>query len=326
MYMNRHDAYLALLDRHRPLVWRMCWLRARGDWERCRDLVQEVSIALWLQFDKLRPEASPGEERAWVRWLTRSTLDHLHRRPSPTLLSLSEAMAANLAEEPSHAEEIDEILAALSPDDQRLVKLHLEGYCADEIAERMGLGRDAVYQRMHRAIARAKRVVAVLLMLVGASTLAVALVPQWRATVFRTEPAPEPVEVVEEPAAPVPASAPAPALPAMEEAPTDSAAPTPAWVAPEPLPYLLPAAPTLVLPDPPELRLEPEVGAAYSDGRLTLTGLREGELVVVRNFRGVLVALKRSHGSRCTIELPDAVGCTYILQIGNRPNRIRIEL
>lgn len=324
MYMNRHDAYLALLDRHRPLVWRMCWLRARGDWERCRDLVQEVSIALWLQFDKLRPEASPGEERAWVRWLTRSTLDHLHRRPSPTLLSLSEAMAANLAEEPSHAEEIDEILAALSPDDQRLVKLHLEGYCADEIAERMGLGRDAVYQRMHRAIARAKRVVAVLLMLVGASTLAVALVPQWRATVFRTEPAPEPVEVVEEPAAPAPE--PAPALPAMEEAPTDSAAPPPAWVAPEPLPHLLPAPPTLVLPDPPELRPEPEVGAAYSDGRLTLTGLREGELVVIRNLRGVLVALKRCHGSRCTIELPAAAGYTYILQIGNRPNRIRIEL
>lgn len=322
--MNRHDAYLALLDRHRPMVWRMCWLRARGDWERCRDLVQEVSIALWLHFDKLRPDATPGEERAWVRWLTRSTLDHLHRSPSPILLSLSSELANTLKTEPSHSEDIEEMLATLTPDEQRLMRLHLEGYHADEIAEHMGLKRDAVYQRMHRALGKMRKLALLLLLLCVAVTVAIAVVPQWRKQVFshpQEEESPE-EEVV---AAPQEAISTAPAIPL--EIPVDTVAPQPAWTPPEPLPYLTSPVDT-ALPDLPARK--PEVAVAFDDGKLTLTGLTDGELVVVRNTKGILVALKRCHGTRCTIQFPDGFavssGSTYILQIGNRPNRIRIEL
>lgn len=321
--MNRHDAYLALLERHRPLVWRMCWLRARGDWERCRDLVQEVSIALWLHFDKLRPDATPGEERAWVRWLTRSTLDHLHRSPSPTLLPLSAELAATLKADTSHDEDIEELLSSLTPDDQRLMRLHLEGYHADEIAEHMGLKRDAVYQRMHRAVGKMRRLALLLALLGVTAIVAVAVVPQWRKQVFHL--APEEVVPEEEALAPREAIPAPPVIPL--EIPLDTVEPKPAWTPPEPLPYLTSPVDT-TLPDLPARK--PEVAVAFDDGKLTLTGLTDGELVVVRNTKGVLVALKRCHGTRCTIQFPDGFaassGSTYILQIGNRPNRIRIEL
>ena len=56
--MDRHESYTALLVRHRQLVWALCWARAHGDRERCRDLVQDVSLSLWEHFGKLRPGAN----------------------------------------------------------------------------------------------------------------------------------------------------------------------------------------------------------------------------------------------------------------------------
>ena len=173
------------------MVWRKCWVRARGNYERCRDLVQEVSIALWLHLDGLRQGVSAKEEKAWVRWLTRTTLDHLHRSQRPPMLALTDAMAETLsdADNATVAEDIEELMAALSPEEQQLMRLqlmrlHIEGYRADEIAEAMGLRREAVYQRMHRAVAKARRVLLALFLLLVVSTVAIAVVPQWRHRVF----------------------------------------------------------------------------------------------------------------------------------------------
>ena len=151
--MDRQSKYTDLLQRHFPMVWHLCWVRARGDYERCRDLVQEVSIALWLHLDGLRQGVSAKEEKAWVRWLTRTTLDHLHRSQRPPMLALTDAMAETLpdADNTAVAEDIEELMAALSPEEQQLMRLHIEGYRADEIAEAMGLRREAVYQRMAHA-------------------------------------------------------------------------------------------------------------------------------------------------------------------------------
>jgi RNA polymerase sigma factor (sigma-70 family) len=81
-------------------------------------------------------------------------LDHLHRRPSPTLVPLPD----NLIDETDDSRDtVDELLARLADADRQLVQLRLEGYSADEIAERMGLRRDTVYQRLHRIIERLRK-------------------------------------------------------------------------------------------------------------------------------------------------------------------------
>jgi hypothetical protein len=146
-------------------------------------------------------------------------------------------------------------------------------------------------------------------------------VPQWREQVFsHTEEEEKPEE---EAVSPTEIPSPTPVVPL--EVPVDTVAPRQAWIPPEPLPHLNAPADTS-LPDLPARK--PEVGIAYNDGKLILTGLVDGELVVIRNPKGVLVALKRTHGSTCTIELTtDRLSySTYILQIGNRPDRIRIDL
>lgn len=320
--MQNSDPFDELLKRHRPMVWRMCWISARGNYERCRDLVQEVSIALWRHFGQLRPDATLQEERAWVRWQTRSVLDFQRRMQRPTPLPLTPGMADLQAADDilEQQEELEELMSTLNDDERRMLRLQLEGYRADEIAEAMGLKRDAVYQRLHRAVVKMRRV-ALLLLLCLAVTVAVAVVPQWREQVFsHTEEEEKPEE---EAVSPTEIPSPTPVVPL--EVPVDTVAPRQAWIPPEPLPHLNAPADTS-LPDLPARK--PEVGIAYNDGKLILTGLVDGELVVIRNPKGVLVALKRTHGTTCAIELAtDRLSySTYILQIGHRPDRIRIDL
>lgn len=321
--MQNSDPFDELLKRHRPMVWRMCWISAHGNYERCRDLVQEVSIALWRHFGQLRPDATLQEERAWVRWQTRSVLDFQRRMQRPTPLPLTPGMADLQAADDilEQQEELEELMSTLNDDERRMLRLQLEGYRADEIAEAMGLKRDAVYQRLHRVVGKMRRVALLLVLLCLAVTVAVAVVPQWREQVFsHTEEEEKPEE---EAVSPIEIPSPTPVVPL--EVPVDTVAPRQAWIPPEPLPHLNAPADTS-LPDLPARK--PEVGIAYNDGKLILTGLVDGELVVIRNPKGVLVALKRTHGSTCTIELTtDRLSySTYILQIGNRPDRIRIDL
>lgn len=321
--MQNSDPFDELLKRHRPMVWRMCWISAHGNYERCRDLVQEVSIALWRHFGQLRPDATLQEERAWVRWQTRSVLDFQRRMQRPTPLPLTPGMADLQAADDilEQQEELEELMSTLNDDERRMLRLQLEGYRADEIAEAMGLKRDAVYQRLHRVVGKMRRVALLLAILCVAATVAVAVVPQWREQVFSN------IEEEEKPEEEVvsPMESPSPTSVVPLEIPADTMAPRPAWTPPEPLPYL--TAPTdTTLPDIPARK--PEVGITYNDEKLVITGLVDGELVVIRNTKGVLVALKRAHSSTCIIELPfdNNSYSTYILQIGNRPDRIRIDL
>ena len=188
--MEQDRAYYELLERHRRMVWNLCRRAARGDWDRTNDLVQEVSIALWERFGQLRPDASPQEERAWVRWQARSVLDLQRRKQHLATVPLTDEMAEIIAdEETSDKEMVEEVMELLTPEEQRMVRLKLCGYDTREVAKRMHLTPDAVYQRMHRIILKARRALLVMALLLGATTVAVAVVPQWHRTVFGGEPA-----------------------------------------------------------------------------------------------------------------------------------------
>lgn len=184
--MDRNSAYYELLERYRPMVWRLCWRHARGDWDRCNDLVQEVSIALWERFGQLPPDAPPQVQRAWVRWQTRSVLDLQRRKQHLVTEPLTDAMTKTLVDDSENdKEKVAEVMELLTPEEQRLVRLQLCGYNAAEVAQIMHLTRDAVYQRMHRIVIKARNALLAATLLLGASTLAVAVVPQWRQKVFR---------------------------------------------------------------------------------------------------------------------------------------------
>ena len=331
------------------MVWRMCWVQARGDYERCRDLAQEVSIALWLHLDVLRTGVSDKEERAWVRWQTRTTLNHMHRSRRPPMLALTEAMADTIPDADNSAveEDIEHLMEALSPEEQQLMQMHIEGYRADEIAAILGLRRDAVYQRMHRALGKVRKAMLVVILLFVASTVAVAVVPQWRQRVFGGR------ESVAEDTVPV--SAPAaisPTLPPADSIGVDTLVPHRVWLPPEPVPHL-PVADTLLIPPEPCVidpcgcpdtakpcvfveegpdeepdEEEMEVTVRVMGNNIVVEGVRD-ERVDVFDAQGRLVATARCN-DHCVLIVgmqdysysrTNADATAYWVQVGSRPRQ-----
>ncbi len=185
--MDAHGTYNDLLRRHAAVVWAMCRNAAQGDGERCRDLFQDVAVRLWIHLGELRHDAQPHEERAWVEWQTRHILEHATRRirPTPTE-NLPEQADEKEAADAEVRATVDDLLAQLQPNDRMLVQMRLDGYSAEEIATKMGISRDSVYQRWHRIVTLLRKLLVVLLAVLLAATVAVAVVPQWRHAVFST--------------------------------------------------------------------------------------------------------------------------------------------
>lgn len=162
----RHAAYCAFMRRHRETVWRVCWRFARrGNGNhadrlaRAKDMAQEVWIVLWLKFDQLNPEYTERQQRRWLERLAESVLIDLYRSEEPQPELLTDEMAETLPLSGSdYVEHIYDLLAALPPDEERLMRMRFEGYDAQEIADAMHLTRDAVYQRISRIMKKLKKI------------------------------------------------------------------------------------------------------------------------------------------------------------------------
>lgn len=315
---DRHSAYTALLMRHRDMLWRLCWNRVGGDRDRCQDILQEVSIALWENFDKLRPDVTPRQERAWVCWQARSVFYRAERRQMLATVPITDALADSLADEDTlHRKElIDDLLSALSPDERRMVRLYLQGYHGDEIGAELGVGRDTVYQRMRRVTQKLRRLALILLALLLTSAIAVAVVPQWRQFFFgggeKEDSVADSVQ-----ATPMPVDTVPPAN-AVRRAPGPR---------PEPV-EKLPPLDVLGLMTSSDGRppIPDHDGLTISvDGtRLIITGA-SGEEIRIYDHSGSLVAAQTA-GGFCIIDLfpsteaiPGSWRYRYILHIGNRP-------
>ena len=181
--MNDHDTFNRLFRTYGAIVWSMCRSASHGDYERCRDLFQDVSVRLWMHIGDLRQDAMPHEEKAWVEWQTRHVLSH-SRKPRDMEHNLPELPDDDTAAEAERRTLVADLMAQLQDEDRQLMQMRLEGYSADEIAQATGLKRDAVYQRIHRIVARMRKMLIVLLFILAASAIAVAVVPQWRKAVF----------------------------------------------------------------------------------------------------------------------------------------------
>ena len=335
---DRHSAYTDLLTRHRAMLWHLCWERANGDYDRCQDLLQEVSIQLWENFGKLRPDAGTRQERAWVRWQARSVFYQMGRKRTLPTVPITDENTNTLADEESkHRKElIDGLISSLTPDEQRMMRLFLEGYRGDEIGAAMGLNRDAVYQRMRRTIQKMRRVALILLALLVTTVVAVAVVPEWRQHFFgkggdeenlidtiptQTEPTPQKRDTIPS---------------------TNKVRRTPK-AKPEPL-EKLPPLDIISFMDSGDETVQPpdddEPTVSLDGTRLTITGV-DGELIRLFDCTGNLVAAQKATVI-CTIDLFPSTSAfkglasngsaiatgscnDYILQIGDRP-AMKIQL
>ncbi len=155
----RYEAYCAFMKRHRQVVWSVCMHYAHSDRELCRDMVQDVWLALWLRFEKLHTNAPEWQQVIWLQRTARSVVLDIYRRDKLVTETLSDKYDEMLEDRQSeYAEIIDDFMAHLSPYEQQLLQMRLDGYNATEIGAALGIERNNVYQRMYRIIKKLRLV------------------------------------------------------------------------------------------------------------------------------------------------------------------------
>lgn len=156
--MTDSDQYTALLLRHKMLIWRLCRRYAKHDADHCSDLVQEVSLMLWQRFGRLQPGAGILAETRWVVTNTRWVLRNMHRGKRVKKQPLASGIN-DLRDDSLHERDlVADLMSALPVEDRELMQMKLDGYTAAEIGKRLGLSRDAIYQRIHRIIIKLREI------------------------------------------------------------------------------------------------------------------------------------------------------------------------
>jgi RNA polymerase sigma-70 factor (ECF subfamily) len=141
-----------LCARYRPDIFRFALWLAR-DTAIAEDVVQETFLRAWRAIDTL---ADPDAARPWLLAIARREHARLYERKRYPTVALDDLIATDdpaLATAPS--EDHSDVGAAISSLDPHyrkpLVLQALMGYSTDEIAGHMGLTRNAVLSRLHRA-------------------------------------------------------------------------------------------------------------------------------------------------------------------------------
>lgn len=156
-----YSVYAQLIEQHKKDIWAVCWHYSHGDRERCRDLIQDVSLVLWTRIDRLRDDATPQQVRKWVILNARSVIRNLMRKPEIDTTEITDAMADYLAEDDSNAqlsETLQELLSWLNTDDRRFVNDYLQGYTYKEIAGKYNINPDSAYKRMNLIIQKLRKI------------------------------------------------------------------------------------------------------------------------------------------------------------------------
>ena len=144
--MQEHP-FIELTLRHRAAIERICRSFARSDAER-DDLRQEILMHLWIGWKHYKPDYRP------ITWLYRVALNSAisWRRRQHDITTL----AGNLFDLPDEtvpddqATHLQSLIAMLSPADQRLIGLYLDGWSTEEMSRILGLSQTNVTTRISR--------------------------------------------------------------------------------------------------------------------------------------------------------------------------------
>ena len=155
---DRFDDFDSLVARHRKLIRGLCWWKAGGKAWLMSELIQEVTTQLWHYRHKLRPDATPGEEREWVRFHCRSVFAHSIRKGEREVEVVPLEEAAHVAaDEGRHTELIDRLAANLTHQEHRVLELILDDYTDGEIASLLRIGENEAKHLHAHVIEKMKR-------------------------------------------------------------------------------------------------------------------------------------------------------------------------
>lgn len=148
-----HDRFLALVDEHKRLIYKVANVYARDDTDRV-DLVQEILAQAWCAFPRYDPR------QPFPTWMYRVALNvaisafRSERRRTRTIIAGDEVLLHLSADDaPAADERLAEMyacIARLRPLERAIVLLHLDGQQYRAIGDILGLSATNVGTRLAR--------------------------------------------------------------------------------------------------------------------------------------------------------------------------------
>ncbi len=145
--MKPKDTFEILLHRYNGLLFTLCRHFSRKGVE-ADDLLQDASVALWRDSERLLSLSAGPQQAALVWRISRNAMIDTLRR-TRELDSLSDEYDSE-ADDRNLINELHERIELLDEPDRSIVKLQLEGYNYEEIAEMTGLTVKNVSVRLVR--------------------------------------------------------------------------------------------------------------------------------------------------------------------------------
>ena len=145
--MKSKDPFEILLHRYNGLLFTLCRHFSRKGVE-ADDLLQDASVALWRDSERLLSLSAGPQQAALVWRISRNAMIDTLRR-TRELDSLSDEYDRE-ADDRNLINELHERIELLDEPDRSIVKLQLEGYNYEEIAEMTGLTVKNVSVRLVR--------------------------------------------------------------------------------------------------------------------------------------------------------------------------------
>ena len=134
--VRTNDSFDLMLHRYRGLLFTLC-RRYQRRGATAEDLLQEASVALWMNREMLLALPVGPRQAALVWKIARNRIiDELRRSP------MSEAMPEGYetaADDRSMVQELHERITLLPEPDRTVVRMRLEGYSYEEIADALGM-------------------------------------------------------------------------------------------------------------------------------------------------------------------------------------------
>lgn len=127
-----------LIARHGELIRRICVRYSDGDEQLCHDLIQEAVSGMWIRYPDFND--SLWSQWAWVYWQTRHFVSHALRANKLHIVSLTQCIMEELAQEDDNRKAlIVELGADLESNERRMLDLMMQGYRYEEIAAMTGV-------------------------------------------------------------------------------------------------------------------------------------------------------------------------------------------
>jgi RNA polymerase sigma-70 factor (ECF subfamily) len=141
--------FVDLINRHRKLIWKVCWMYGRMPQDR-DDLFQEIVYRLWRAYPDFQGRSEFSTWLYRVALNTAITYDRqLRRKPEEALDERVDLAAPNAPDE--RIELFYRAMQSLNDTDRALLVMHLEGLTYEEIASVLGLTENHVGVKLNRA-------------------------------------------------------------------------------------------------------------------------------------------------------------------------------